>query len=305
MSTVSDMFSFDNIDPTLLALSEHEPPAPKQKAEVPVPKRNAGDTGLGLEEFSHYVTTYEAILIHLPWLEDAVRACSLDSNDFTKITDKITTGMSEQRSMDLSTVKHTGLAYVPFNMDGKFIFDPPIPKTEDKSNQGVMAGLQDGSIPVTTFNWPMFFYEDSVYDPEDQLKGLFQGHIAWQCSLKRLCYKQHIKEIEELCLEPSESHTAYHCICTHNFSSCLTLTIIEAYLLRVTLHIIAYVHIIAYLTLSLVPKWANEFGDVDLQAMSWTIIKMFEHSDDWTHETLEWWNMYIVLTISMPNAYWT
>ncbi|KAI6002364.1 hypothetical protein F5J12DRAFT_783845 [Pisolithus orientalis] len=143
----------------------------------------------------------------------------------------------------------------------------------------MMVGLQDGSIPATTFNWPMFFYEDSVYDPEDQLKGLFWGHIAWQS-----CYKQHIKEIKELHMESSESYTAYHCTCTHNFSSCLTLTTIEA-----------------YLTLSLAPKWANEFGDIDLQAMSWMIIEMFEHSNDQTHETLEWWNTYVVLTISMPN----
>ncbi|KAI6140035.1 hypothetical protein BKA82DRAFT_4217753 [Pisolithus tinctorius] len=314
MSTVSDTFSFDNIDPTLLMLSEHEPPAPKWKAEVPVPKHNVGDTGLyagcdltgqklvclfnpydsprtalevgiaeshcqeqdidmDLEEFSCYVATYEPILVHLPWLEDVLRAY-----DFTKIADKITTGMSEQRSMDLSAVKHTGLAYVPFNMDGKFIFDPPIPKTEDKSNQGfthpqlahllcphkkveiMMAGLQDGSIPATTFNWPTFFYEDGVYDPEDQLKGLFQGHIAWWFYV-------------HLFIGPSAASNG----CNHAWN-----------LLRVTPHIIVNVHIIAYLTLSLAPKWANEFGDIDLQAMSWMITEMFKHSDDWTCKTLEW-----------------
>lgn len=250
-----------------------------------------------LEEFSRYVAAYEAILVHLPWLEDALRARSLDSNDFTKIADKITTGMSEQRSMDLSTVKHAGLAYVPFNMDGKFVFDPPIPKTEDKSNQGfnhpqlarllcprkkvemfdrnpdaMMAGLQDGSIPATTFNWPTFFYEDGVYDPEDRLKGLFRGHIAWRFYV-------------HLFIGPSAASNGRVTSNTSKKSKNRAWN-----LLRVTPHIIAYVHIIAYLTLSSAPKWANEFGDVDLQAMSWTIVEMFEHSDDWTHETLEWWN---------------
>ncbi|KAI6137561.1 hypothetical protein BKA82DRAFT_4023790 [Pisolithus tinctorius] len=29
--------------------------------------------------------------------------------------------------------------------------------------------------------------------------------------------------------------------------------------------------------------------------MSWMIVKMFKHLDDWTHETIEWWNMHAFL----------
>ncbi|KAG8220348.1 hypothetical protein J3R82DRAFT_3443, partial [Butyriboletus roseoflavus] len=127
----------------------------------------------------------------------------------------ITKGMSEQRSTDLGTLKHTVLTYVM--LDHKPL-DPPISKKEDKSDRGfnhpqiarmlcpckkldvfdedpdmyvlgacrttsltchrIIGTLQDGQIKATAANWPTMFYEDGVYDPDDRMKGLFRGHAA-------------------------------------------------------------------------------------------------------------------------------
>ncbi|KAI6032444.1 hypothetical protein EDC04DRAFT_2571995, partial [Pisolithus marmoratus] len=46
---------------------------------------------------------------------------------------QITTGMSNQRSTDLRSIKHAGLTYVLH--DGE-TFDPPIGKGEDKTTHG-------------------------------------------------------------------------------------------------------------------------------------------------------------------------
>jgi len=42
--------------------------------------------------------------------------------------------------------------------------------------------LQDGKISVMACNWPMIFYEDNVYDPENWLEGLFHSHAALRVS---------------------------------------------------------------------------------------------------------------------------
>ena len=44
----------------------------------------------------------------------------------------------------------------------------------------MIAGLQDGTVHATYRQWPSYFYEDGAYDPNDKLKGLFRGHIAWR-----------------------------------------------------------------------------------------------------------------------------
>ncbi|KAG1842080.1 hypothetical protein F4604DRAFT_1939083 [Suillus subluteus] len=108
-------------------------------------------------------------------------------------------GMSKGRSADLNSVKHKGLQYVSLNMYSKeHALDPLIPEVEDKSMCGLnhpklahllcphkklewfdedpdstMAAMQAGEITMTVHNWPMFFYEDSIYDAADKTKGLF------------------------------------------------------------------------------------------------------------------------------------
>lgn len=161
------------------------------------------DIGMDVEEIPRYLEFFDAILIHVPWLEQEL--FKIDSRELTAVTNKLTSGMSEQRLMDLSSVKHAGLAYIPLDMKKLFALDPPLPKTEDKSKRGffhpglakllcpqkkrqtfdedpefMMAAIQDGSIRVTEYMWPSYFYEDGVYDPEDRSKGLFHGHIAWR-----------------------------------------------------------------------------------------------------------------------------
>ena len=41
--------------------------------------------------------------------------------------------MSDQRSTDLGSIKHDGLSYL---LPNGSTFNPPIPKSEDKSNRG-------------------------------------------------------------------------------------------------------------------------------------------------------------------------
>ncbi|KIN96366.1 hypothetical protein M404DRAFT_33348 [Pisolithus tinctorius Marx 270] len=154
-----------------------------------------------------------------------------------------------------------------------------------------MTDLQTGTIDVMTWNWPTFFYEDSLYDLQNRHHGLFRGHIAWQFYV-------------HLFIGPSAAAKG---VITSNASKkaknhAWSLT-------EVTPHIIAYVHVIisvttgglhaydltlfpiqAYFTLSTEQKWTNTTGKIDLAEMAWYIVDMFEDRDDWTRKTLAWWN---------------
>ncbi|KAI5990727.1 hypothetical protein EDD15DRAFT_2129364, partial [Pisolithus albus] len=147
-------------------------------------------------DIERYLDIYNRMLCYVPWLEDELKI--MDAPEFDKVVNKLTKGMSEQRSMDLGSVKHAGLTYIPLNMNETSALIPPLLKSEDKSDRGfshpqiarllcprkklhfTMTALQTGAIPVTTYNWPTFFYEDGVYDSENRQLGLFRGHIAWR-----------------------------------------------------------------------------------------------------------------------------
>ncbi|KAG1838681.1 hypothetical protein F4604DRAFT_1691499 [Suillus subluteus] len=90
--------------------------------------------------------------------------------------DYVVKGMSKGRSADLNSVKHKGLQYVSLNMYSKeHALDPLIPEVEDNT----MAAMQAGEITMTVHNWPMFFYEDSIYDAANKTKAINKYIIAY------------------------------------------------------------------------------------------------------------------------------
>ncbi|KAI5999440.1 hypothetical protein EDC04DRAFT_2612176 [Pisolithus marmoratus] len=163
----------------------------------------------------------------------------MEASELRDICGWITTGMSNQHSTDLGSIKHTGLTYVL--CDGE-MFDPPIGKGEDKTTcrfnypqiacllcpwkklesfdedpDIIIAALQEGLIKTSTCNWPTVFYAEGVYDPENKLKGLF-------CSVTAFQFYMH------LFIGPSAAVT-----------NTIGLT-------EVTLYIIAYVHVVVHIT---------------------------------------------------------
>ncbi|KAL4073346.1 hypothetical protein V8B97DRAFT_2006005 [Scleroderma yunnanense] len=71
---------------------------------------------------------YEGILKYTPGLVDELSR--MEATDLQQICSWIMTGMSNQCSTDLRSVKHTGLDYVLHDREA---FKPSIPKTKDKS----------------------------------------------------------------------------------------------------------------------------------------------------------------------------
>ncbi|KAI5983037.1 hypothetical protein EDD15DRAFT_2376913 [Pisolithus albus] len=113
------------------------------------------------------------------------------------------------------------------------------------------------------YNHMLCYY--SVYDSENRQLGLFCGHITWWFYV-------------HLFVGPSAAAKG---TITSNASKKAKN---RAWgLMEVTLHIIAYVHVVAYFTLSSEQKWASTTGNVNLLEMAWMIIDMFGDRDEWTH----------------------
>ncbi|KAG1842752.1 hypothetical protein DFJ58DRAFT_844569 [Suillus subalutaceus] len=215
----------------------------------------------------HHLLLYNAIIDFIPGFDSELD--NITSKELNVVIAMVAKGMSEGRSADLHSVKHKGLQYIPLNMYSKeHALDPPIPEVEDKSI--AMATMQAGEITMTAHNWPMFFYEDSIYDAANKTKGLFRNHTA-------------IRFYKHLFIGPSSvtndsSNVRNSAKPSKNRAWGLT---------AVNKYIIAYVHIIAYFMISSTQHWMRYIGDMDLEELLWAIIKMLDDdSDPWVKDTL-------------------
>ncbi|KAG8214415.1 hypothetical protein J3R82DRAFT_9422 [Butyriboletus roseoflavus] len=138
----------------------------------------------------------------------------------------------------------------------------------------MIRALQEGLIKMTASNWPTCFYEDGIYDPENKAKGLFHGHTTFQ-------FYTH------LFIGPSAAATN-----TIISNTSKMLKNCAWGLTKVTPSIIAYAHVMLYFTLSTAPHWCSNVSLMDLSEMTWRILEMFKDQDDWTRDTLTWWNSY-------------
>ncbi|KAG2112204.1 uncharacterized protein F5147DRAFT_759581 [Suillus discolor] len=212
-----------------------------------------------------HLLLYNAIIDFIPGFDSELD--NITSKELNVVIAMVAKGMSEGRSADLNSVKHKGLQYIPLNMYSKeHALDPPIPEVEDKSI--AMAAMQAGEITMTAHNWPMFFYEDSIYDAADKTKGLFRNHTA-------------IRFYKHLFIGPSSVANDSSNVCNSAKPSknrAWGLTAVNRY-------IIAYVHVI---------HWMRYIGDMDLEELLWAIIEMLDDdSDPWVEDTLMWWNSHL------------
>ncbi|KAH8982024.1 hypothetical protein EDB92DRAFT_1820038 [Lactarius akahatsu] len=60
---------------------------------------------------------------------------------------------------------------------------------------------------------------------------------------------------------------------------------------KVTVPIIVYVAMLAQFTLSSQSAWSGQDGKFDYQDFADMLFQVFKHDDDWTEQTIQWWNV--------------
>ncbi|KAF8839205.1 hypothetical protein BDN67DRAFT_791795 [Paxillus ammoniavirescens] len=250
-----------------------------------------------LEDIERQLHFYNGTLKLLPGLK--LKLDTISPAKLTKVIQAITKGMSDGRSADLNSIKHKGLKYVPHDMHSKAeALDPSIPEVMDKSTRGIyhpmlarfmcprtkldqfdqdpelgMEDLQAGVITTKASRWPAGFYEHGVYSPGDKTKGLFRNHIVAR-------FYQHLFIGPSSVMEQSTSRKSSKA----SKNRAWDLHCVDRY-------IIAYVHIMTYITLSHAPQWTQVIGEMDLSDLYWRIVEMLDDkTDPWVKETIGWWN---------------
>ncbi|KAH0826335.1 hypothetical protein J3R83DRAFT_5288 [Lanmaoa asiatica] len=257
--TDSNKAKYELVGRKLVCLA-HPFGSPRTAINVGLKVKSGREGELNIEslEIQQQHRFYEATLTHSLGLAEELN----NRMEASELQDICTWGMSDQRSTDLGSVKHAGLAYLL--ADGKSL-EPSITKLEDKLMCGfnhpqiarmlcprkkldvfdedpdiIIGALQEGTIRTTAANWPTCFYEEGIYDLENRAKGLFCGHAAFR-------FYTH------LFIGPSAVSTNSVTSNTSKISKNRAWGLTE-----VTPSIIAYVHVV--------------------------------DKDDWTKRTLAWWN---------------
>ncbi|KAG9312294.1 hypothetical protein JVU11DRAFT_7603 [Chiua virens] len=239
---------------------------------------------------------YNGLLKLVPGLKIRIR--TIPKSEREKVMQAVKTGMSEIRSADLSSLKHKGLKYVPRKMFNKAdALDPPIPEVSDKSMRGIyhpqlarllcparelkdfdhnpdvgMEKLLKGDIRLKARKWPAFFYKEGSFDESKKTNGLFKGHIPAR-------FYQHMFISPSFVMSEDDTKKSGRPSKNRNWG-----------VRGINEYIIAYVHIITYVTLSHASQWGEVIGDMNLEDLYFRIIKIFEDKDDpWVKETLAWW----------------
>ncbi|TEB23232.1 hypothetical protein FA13DRAFT_1640163 [Coprinellus micaceus] len=162
----------------------------------------AGFVG-GLEEFSEQERMEHQIFLKLmklcPGLESRIQKVS--EQELHYITDLLNKGSSSARSADTRALKSAvidwitppgGALSLPLSRNvktdwGFFHYTTGrllCPATLDWSDEDTRKGLRNGDIAVSGDSWPIFLYNDHVFNPENPWEGLLQGKLlvtAFKC----------------------------------------------------------------------------------------------------------------------------
>ncbi|KAI9445703.1 hypothetical protein BJY52DRAFT_422297 [Lactarius psammicola] len=238
-----------------------------------------------------YTDYLEAVLTFSPALRMRTSRGDLEMEDIEK---GIAKGLRASRSNDiyrlkLNTTKLIGKPGVELSADskedrgfnhdvlGRMLIPVQLIGAYDKDPVGVRAKARDGleeEYQVTAEDMPSFLYEDPLkYDPENVLSGFMRGPFLIRCL--RAIFLGPRMAMRGLGPDQKPSRAC----------------IAELYgVVSVTVPIMVYVAGLARFTLSSRPTWTGTDGSFDYEEFADLLFQVFQQDEDWTNETIQWWN---------------
>ncbi|KAH8983888.1 hypothetical protein EDB86DRAFT_3084964 [Lactarius hatsudake] len=140
---------------------------------------------------------------------------------------------------------------------------------ETKIRDGVEGYKVTGGDPLA------FLYEDPEnYNPTNLLSGFMWGYFLPRCLHAIFTGPRTAMRVPSPNDRPARDSVAKLCK-------------VE----KVTVPIIVYVAMLARFTLSSQPAWSSQDGKFDYQDFADMLFQVFKHDDDWTEQTIRWWNV--------------
>ncbi|KAH8977902.1 hypothetical protein EDB86DRAFT_3091303 [Lactarius hatsudake] len=153
----------------------------------------------------------------------------------------------------------------------------PIQHFKAYTDNPVETKIRDGveGYEVTGGDPPAFLYEDPEnYDPTNLLSGFMRGYFLPRCLRAIFTGPRMAMRVPSPNDRPARDSVAKLCK-------------VE----KVMVPIIVYVAMLARFTLSSQPAWSGQDGKFDYQDFADMLFQVFKHDDDWTEQTIRWWNV--------------
>ncbi|KAH9050804.1 hypothetical protein EDB87DRAFT_1755672 [Lactarius vividus] len=145
--------------------------------------------------------------------------------------------------------------------------------TDNPVETKIRNGLE--GYEVTGGDPPAFLYEDPEnYDPTNLLSGFMRGYFLARCLRAIFTGPRTAMRVPSPNDRPARDSVAKLCK-------------VE----KVTVPIIVYVAMLARFTLSSQSAWSGQDGKFDYQDFADMLFQVFKHDDDWTEQTIRWWNV--------------
>ncbi|KAI9431146.1 hypothetical protein H4582DRAFT_2085408 [Lactarius indigo] len=239
------------------------------------------------DEIKDHYEGYAAAALNFS--EDLHKRLSWGDTDVPDINTALAQGMRAGRSTDIHRLKSntgrfasktdTPLALAgDTKSDRGFTNDAlgrmlvPIQHLKAYTDNPVETKIRNGleGYEVTGGDPPAFLYEDPEnYDPTNLLSGFMRGYF-----LPRIRWPRTAMRVPSPNDRPARDSVAKLCKVQ-----------------KVTVPIIVYVAMLARFTLSSEPSWTSQDGKFDYQDFADMLFQVFKHDDNWTEQTIRWWNV--------------
>ncbi|KIJ64997.1 hypothetical protein HYDPIDRAFT_110896 [Hydnomerulius pinastri MD-312] len=243
------------------------------------------------EEQDQLYSSFEELLIYLPWMKRKILKCDPDGLD--AIYKQLRKGADSARGDDTANLKGAVVTWI-----GELFhpISPPLSPTtkEDRGFVHDATGKlicpaeynwildsvkgkirdRDPSFLVTAHSWPLFLYQNSEFDPTDVEKGLFCSSLMVKAFKYLFTSPSSAKDVEDD--RAQQSGTSRRQVSAGLKTATKNHVASIMGLKTVTPRSIAYTAVQLRFALSSVNSWRNTDGDFDYQQFYYNIIAFFE-----------------------------
>ncbi|KAG2343371.1 hypothetical protein BDR05DRAFT_948160 [Suillus weaverae] len=247
----------------------------------------------------YHVHIYKKFALTIPGFSELNTKFEADPDAWTGFRKAMENAANSARCDDTGSLKHNGLQYL-LQDPTKDSFNPPILKTHGKAVRGwnhpatarllcpardivefdkdpnaYTYGLrQIGTEKITAKQWPLMFYDMSLYNPKNKKAGFLRGHAIVQGWRHIFTGPMSALSKDRTCRSSKPTKGKMH-----NLTEPGPINIM-------------YAAIQMYFVACNAESWTSEVGSMNLEEMYYTAVDLLlgEHAEDqWVEDLLQFW----------------
>ncbi|KAL6308746.1 hypothetical protein BKA93DRAFT_822043 [Sparassis latifolia] len=228
------------------------------------------------DEREELIYTFEAIITFIPGLKDQLAYMGEDINAVNILGSYLNHYATDAHGDHLSSLRERIINYIPDFGDGYPTLKPQDSKWKRAEPDGFCRQVCDGEIDVTSDEFPLFLYDQDLYDPDELDAELLKGPVLLSCFKSLITgpgsASSNRGDREGGSSRPGCPRLAKKYDMTH-----------------VSPRSIAYVAVLVRFLLNSQHSWSNIDVNFNLEEFFFEILWLLQ-DEEWGEATLDWWN---------------